>query len=218
MAQRPRMNRIHLQTGIRNLINDSKDFLTARTATSPRAAGDAIEGIIGGGLAGLLGPFCIDYRGTFPRRAMEDIAFTGGDGKYYVVDVKTHRNDTRFNMPNLISVERLARFYENDDKVFIVLLISYGVSGNRATVTAVTFVPIEFLHWDCLRIGALGWGQIQLANANAVTIRDGYLRKHWMLELCDAMLAFYPGEIAKTRRRVDRFRQVQTFWQQRRDR
>ena len=206
--------RVRLQNKIRKLINDSPDFLTTGTAASPRAAGDAIERIIGGGLARLLGPFCTNYSDKFSRRAMEDIAFKGGDGMDYVVDVKTHRGDTRFNMPNLISVERLARFYEKADKVFILLLITYGVSGNRVAVTSVTFVPIEFLHWDCLRIGALGWGQIQLANANVVTIRDGYPRNLWMLELCDAMLAFYPKEIAKTRRRVERFRRVQAFWQE----
>ena len=29
-------------------------------------------------------------------------------------------------------------------------------------VQKVHFVPIEFLSWDCLTIGALGWGQIQI--------------------------------------------------------
>lgn len=40
---------------------------------------------------------------------MADIAFKDRDDFYYVVDVKTHREDTKFNMPNLTSVERLAR-------------------------------------------------------------------------------------------------------------
>lgn len=39
---------------------------------------------------------------------MADLAFTDKEGIYSVVDVKTHREDTRFNMPNLTSVERLA--------------------------------------------------------------------------------------------------------------
>jgi len=56
---------------------------------------------------------------------MADLAFTDKDGFYYVVDVKTHRLDTKFNMPNLTSVERLARFYEEDVNYFSLLKIDY---------------------------------------------------------------------------------------------
>jgi hypothetical protein len=37
------------------------------------------------------------------------------------VDVKTHREETAFNMPNLTSVDRLARFYEDDANFFVML-------------------------------------------------------------------------------------------------
>ncbi len=131
---------------------------------------------------------------------------------YYVVDVKTHRTDTRFNMPNLISVERLARFYENDLNYFVLLIVSYHLEATRAIVTQVRFVPIEFLGWDCLTIGALGWGQIQIANSNNIVIKPGYPRKSWMLELCDVMLQFYPKEIAKIGKRLDKFREIREFW------
>ena len=54
---------------------------------------------------------------------MADLAFTDKEGIYSVVDVKTHREDTRFNMPNLTSVERLARFYESDANVFSLIVV-----------------------------------------------------------------------------------------------
>jgi hypothetical protein len=91
-------------------------------------------------------------------------------------------------------------------------MISYGVTGNTARVSEVKFVPIEFLGWDCLTIGALGWGQIQIANSNFITVRPGYSRKQWMLEFCDVMLEFYPKEIAKIGDRISRFEQVREFW------
>ena len=78
-------------------------------------------------------------------------------------------------------------------------------------------MPIEFLGWDCLTIGALGWGQIQIANANRVTINPGYSRKRWMLEFCDALLEFYPKEIVKIGERVTRFEQVREHWLQKPD-
>ncbi|WP_343414900.1 hypothetical protein [Candidatus Amarolinea dominans] len=74
-------------------------------------------------------------------------------------------------------------------------------------------MPIEFLGWDCLTIGALGWGQIQIANSNFVSVNPGYSRRRWMIELCDVMLEFYPKEIAKIGDRIGRFEQIRAFWQ-----
>ncbi|MFH1686223.1 MAG: hypothetical protein ABIE70_01720 [bacterium] len=206
-----------VQDKVRDLVNASPDFLSKNTAQSPRAAGDAIENVVAASFDKILGEHCGEYSSHFARRAMADLAFKDRDGLYYIVDVKTHRTDTKFNMPNLTSVERLARFYEDDANYFTVLLVSYSVEGVKASVRHVTFVPIEFLGWDCLTIGALGWGQIQIANSNVVTVNPGYARKRWMLEFCDVMLEFYPKEIAKMGERVSRFEQVREFWSRKAD-
>ena len=198
-------------------LNLQEDFLSISTATSPRAVGDAIQEILADKFQTLLGNFCAEYSADFARRAMADLAFSDPDGFYYVVDVKTHRVDTRFNMPNLTSVERLARFYQDDLNYFVILMVSYTVSGTRLDVRDVKFVPIEFLMWDCLTIGALGWGQIQIANSNRINIQPFYSRKSWMLELCDNVLEFYPKEIAKIDERIGRFRQVREFWESKND-
>ena len=148
---------------------------------------------------------------------MADLAFTDNDGFYTVVDVKTHREDTKFNMPNLTSVERLARFYESDSNIFCLILIRYVVKGTKVTATEVTFTPIEFLSWECLTVGALGWGQIQISNSNNIKIIDGYSRKKWMLDLCDTLLEFYPKEIQKIQERIGRFEDVKAYWTTRDD-
>ena len=148
---------------------------------------------------------------------MADLAFTDKDGFYYVVDVKTHRLDTKFNMPNLTSVERLARFYEDDSNYFVVLKIDYEVEKVRAVIKKATFVPIEFLSWDCLTIGALGWGQIQIANSNIVKVIPKNSRKQWMLELCDTLFEFYPREIEKINERISYFKKVRKYWENKKD-
>ncbi len=148
---------------------------------------------------------------------MADLAFEDNAGLYYIVDVKTHRLSTKFNMPNLTSVERLARFYEDDKNHFVLLMIAYDVNGVRAVIENVTFVPIEFLDWDCLTIGALGWGQIQIANSNRITVNPGYSRKKWMIELCDTRLEFYPKEIAKIGKRIAHFQKIRELWEKRAD-
>ena len=205
---------LEIQERVRDLLNGSPDFLSANTARSPRAVGDAIEYLIGNAFKELLGEYCSEYSSTFARRAMADVAFTDADGLYYIVDVKTHRSDAKFNMPNLTSVERLARFYQDDSNYFTILMVKYTVEEIRAVVSEVKFVPIEFLDWNCLTVGALGWGQIQIANANRITVNAGYSRRKWMLEFCDTMLEFYPKEIQKIGERLVHFEQVRNFWLQ----
>ena len=202
---------------IKIFLNSQKDFLSARTLNSPRAAGDAIESIIADNFQKIIGNLAGEYSSSFARRAMADLAFTDRDGFYYVVDVKTHRLDTKFNMPNLTSVERLSRFYEEDANYFSLLKIDYKINGTRAEIKKVVFAPIEFFDWDCLTIGALGWGQIQIANANIVNLVPKNSRKKWMLELCDTLLEFYPKEIWKITERIGHFKKIRKFWENKKD-
>ncbi|MCG8584955.1 MAG: hypothetical protein MI757_09615 [Pirellulales bacterium] len=201
-------------TRIKDFLNQQQDFLSGNTIKSTRAAGDAIEDILSDNFENLLtDTWCKQYSSQFARRAMADLAFNDHDDLYYVVDVKTHRLSTKFNMPNLTSVQRLARFYEDDTNYFVVLMVSYDIKGHGAEIDKVEFVPIEFLGWDCLTIGALGWGQIQIANSNFISINSGYSRRTWMIELCDTLLEFYPKEIAKIDSRIKKFEKIKAEWE-----
>lgn len=202
---------------IKKFLNNYPDFLTPDTGTSPRATGDAIQHILEENFAQIIGNLSKEYSANFARRAMADLAFKDPDDLYCIVDVKTHRLQTKFNMPNLTSVERLARFYEDDQNYFVLLMIAYTISGVGVNVESVHFAPIEFLSWECLTIGALGWGQIQLADANNLIINKGYSRKRWMLALCDTLDAFYPREIEKITNRIHHFKQVRAQWEEKVD-
>lgn len=98
-----------------------------------------------------------------------------------------------------------------------VLFVKYAIEGTKVKTERAHFVPIEFLSWDCLTIGALGWGQIQIANANVININEGYSRKKWMIELCNVMLEFYPKEIGKIHERIEYFRRVKRRWEKKQE-
>lgn len=188
------------------------DFLSPSTLKSPRAAGDALQEIIGEKFQDFAKGYCSEYSNEFARRSMADMAFVDTFGNYHIVDVKTHREDAKFSMPNLTSVERLSRFYEDDTNFFSLLIIKYRIDGSSLIVTHVAFTPIEFLDWNCLTIGALGWGQIQIANSHHINIRQNYPRKKWMIELCDTLLEFYPKEIGKIQNRIKKFEHIKEIW------
>lgn len=119
-----------VQNEIKDFLNAQEQFLSGSTAKSTRAVGDAIQDILSESFQSILGSeLCAEYSSQFARRAMADLAFEDADKLYYVVDVKTHRLSTKFNMPNLTSVERLSRFYEDDKNYFVVLLFR-GTDGS----------------------------------------------------------------------------------------
>jgi len=59
-------------------------------------------------------------------------------------------------MPNLTSVERLARFYGDSKNYFVLLLVSYVIENDLLLFKECKFIPIEYLNWSCLTLGALG--------------------------------------------------------------
>src|SRR3989344_1577058 len=199
-----------LEDKIKQLLNSGFDISKIE---APWIVGD----YLGENFKTILGNLVGEYSSSFARRAMADLAFTDKDGFYYVVDVKTHRLDTKFNMPNLTSVERLSRFYEEDVNYFSILKIDYQIKGSKAIIKNVIFIPIEFFNWNCLTIGALGWGQIQIANANVVNIVSKNSRKKWMLNLCDELLEFYPKEVGKIAERINYFKKIRKFWKKKSD-
>jgi hypothetical protein len=199
---------------IKNELNNSEVFVNNKIGLSPRMVGDTIQEIVEQIFAKKLPKeIGVPIDEKFARRAMADLAFTDASGKYVIVDVKTHNEETKFNMPNLISVERLARFYMDDENTFSILVIKYTLKDNRPVVSEVIFEPIEKLDWSCLTVGALGWGQIQIANSNIIRISEEQTRKTWMLELCDAIDIFYPKEIVKIKERIEYFVRVREFWE-----
>lgn len=197
---------------IQSFLNNQTDIMSKSTIASPRAVGDALQSLLEANFDTLLKGDIKEYSSDFARRSMADLAFTDKSDFYHVVDVKTHRLDTVFNMPNLTSVERLSRFYENDTNYFDLLLITYSVDELNIKIEKVQFTPIENLKWNCLTIGALGWGQIQIANSNTVNVDHSITRKDWMLQLCNTMMGFYPNEISKINDRIKRFQAVKEYW------
>lgn len=188
-------------------------LLNKSTVNSPRAVGDAVQEYLETHFEKCLPQGSVkEFNAAFARRAMADFAFTDVDDNYYVIDCKTHNLDTAFNMPNLTSVERLSRFYQDSKNYFSILISEYRVEKTELVFKDCKFIPIEMLDWSCLTLGALGWGQIQIANSNNIVIAENNTRKRWMLQLCDMLDIFYPNEISKITQRIEHFKKVRDFW------
>ncbi len=196
------------------LLNDNASALVSQTSlSSPRAIGDAVQMFLSEYLEDCFPKGVIkNMENDFERRSMEDMAFYDYSNCYFAIDAKTHNCQTVFNMPNLISVQRLAKFYRNDTNYFCILLVEYEIQNNAIWYKKCHFKPIEQFSWECLSLGALGWGQIQIANANRLKFQKTINRKAWMLQFFDLLSEFYDAEIGKIGQRKLFFDQEKEYW------
>jgi hypothetical protein len=139
-----KFNLINFTNDIRDMLEDNDSKFGSNP--SPRTVGDIcqslIEDLFLNGSIKIIGNPIAE---KFARRAMADVAFEDKEGNYIMVDIKTHNTTTVFNMPNLTSVERLSRFYEDDKNYFSILLITYSINNGLINFNEVKFIPIEYL-------------------------------------------------------------------------
>ena len=193
-----------LESEIIRFLSDHESFIVSEAfQRSTRGVGDAIEDLIVKNLGDIASNISDVTHTDFSRRAMEDVALES-DGNYYAIDIKTHRLSTKFNMPNLTSVKRLMDFYEERSNYFTVAMIEYNLSdsGELADLYA-TVEPIEHFSWECLRIGALGWGQIQFRNASDIVVNTSQTRKEWLKLFTSRLREHYAGEKEKIEERLE---------------
>jgi len=203
-----------IEVNVLSFLNSNKKMMNKRSLDSPRAVGDAVQNILEENFAECVPEGIIkDFNSSFARRSMADFAFTDCNGFYHVIDNKTHNLGTQFNMPNLTSVERLSRFYQDDKNYFDLLFIAYKAEDGELLFDECHFEPIEHFEWSCLTLGALGWGQIQIANSNILKIDNKITRRKWMLDLCSALEIFYPREIEKITDRIEHFKNIREYWE-----
>ena len=205
-----------IEGNILQLLNaNAANIVSNVSLDSPRAVGDAVQEFLAEHLMQCIPSEVLEsFEKDFQRRSMEDMAFYDKNKNYYAVDVKTHNKGTLFNMPNLISVKRLATFYKNDTNFLYILFVEYKIENSGIHYLNCHFRPIEGFDWSCLTMGALGWGQIQIANSNNLQFCTP-VRKNWMLRLCDVIDQFYETEMGKIRERKTWFESIRNFWKKR---
>ncbi len=187
--------------------------IPATLMSKQRTLGDAVENAVVERFADICAEFSTEVTVSFSNRALEDVAFRY-NSRYFAVDVKTRNAAARFSMPNLISVDRLLKFYDNPDNYFVLAMIGYRVispSSNRQEtvmlqVGEIIVSDIEHIGWQSLTIGALGSGQLQIKDASKLVLNPESSRPDWLHELYYRLMRFYEGEIKKNGQRLEQVR------------
>jgi hypothetical protein len=135
-------------------------------------------------------------------RSPEDFMITA-DGISNLVDVKTRQLGTDFNMPNLISVDRLDKILSNSTQELYYWMIDYRVNKDGScTVEHSEIRTVWSLPWPALAIQNLGKGQLQICKWDKVA-EHASDKDAWHAQLKEQRKKFYHKQIAKLQRILD---------------
>ncbi len=143
-----------------------------------------------------------EYRDSYaPARSVrspED--FTINTGCTHYIDVKTRQLGTDFNMPNLISVDRLDKILSDVDVELWYWMIDYEVDDRGQCVVRHSEIrTVWSLPWPALSIQNLGKGQLQISNWTVIDSASTD-KSNWHQELRARRRAFYLKQAQKFQR------------------
>ena len=130
------------------------------------------------------------------KRTIEDVQINYGK-LTYKVDVKTHGANNELSMPNLISIDRLRKFYESDDNFLIYVFINYSTENNITKINKIDVKYIEEIHWSMLAIQNIGKGQLQIKDMKNDLLFTEADREKWMTTLRLKAVKYYDKLIEK---------------------
>ena len=116
------------------------------------------------------------------------------------IDTKSHDLNSEFSMPNLISIDRLAKFYKTDTNYLLYIFIDYVTVDNITTIKNVLVKLVEELSWEILAIQNLGKGQLQIKNMNNELLFIDANRVSWLSTLKSNAYIYYDKLIEKVKR------------------
>jgi len=162
-----------------------------------RGVGDVVEKLVAQAIVEAAeGRDGVSAQHARTRRSMEDVKLLAGEACFNV-DVKTRNLGSDFSMPNIVSIQRLDRFYRKGTNVFVVLTAEYSDLGGEIAVENLGWRRVEEICWSCLSIQNLGQGQLQLADARQPIRRFEGDRCDWMRLLHAEGSAFYGRQAEK---------------------
>jgi hypothetical protein len=136
------------------------------------------------------------------KRSIEDVGIVTTEYDDINIYIKTHDSKAELSMPNLISISRLKKFYKNDKNLLLYVFVKYINFGHSIQILDVQVKSIEQLNWECLTIGNLGKGQLQVRNMNEISFQNHMTRNDWMERLSYDVVIYYQSLVNK----------IQTKW------
>jgi hypothetical protein len=107
-------------------------------------------------------------------------------------------------MPNISSIDRISKFYTNDENIFDLIIVKYENGPNGfIVILEVLCCSLETICLENITIGNLGTGQLQLKNKHIV-LDTNVSRAEWKAVFKQRVYNFYNKEAKKAQERASK--------------
>ena len=130
------------------------------------------------------------------KKSMEDVSVVS-DGVTYMLDPKSHNVDSEFSMPNLSSISRIKKLFDNDKKEMMYVFVDYRIFGQVVRIEDIKVLYLWELDMSMLGIGALGKGQLQIKNLNKELVVSDEGKQIWYGKLKTQVKEYLAKQIKK---------------------
>jgi hypothetical protein len=144
------------------------------------------------------------------KRSIEDMIVETQNETFYV-DVKTADQGGTFSMPNLISVDRLHKLYQDPSKTIMLIFVDYEwIDDATIAILDIRQSRIEEIDMESLHVQNLGKGQLQLRNGTVIRADPTVTRGIWMNDFINMVIAFKKQLLEKTQKDLEMWSSLQT--------
>ena len=130
------------------------------------------------------------------KKSMEDVSVVS-NGVTYMLDPKSHNVDSEFSMPNLSSISRIKKLFDNDKKEMMYVFVDYKIDGQVVRIEDIKVLYLWELDMSMLGIGALGKGQLQIKNLNKELVISDEGKQIWYGKLKTQVKEYLVKQIKK---------------------
>lgn len=180
---------------IENVLIDLLNSTFETKSLAQRGIADKIEKICTDKIFELNGNDVV-VKNAKSKRSIEDVQIEHNNNTYKI-DIKSHGIDNEFSMPNLISIDRLRKFYDSVNNYLVYVFVDYTTKDDVTKITKIEVKLVEELHWSMLAIQNLGKGQLQIKDMNNELIFTEPNRTKWMDTLKTRAVKYYEKLIEK---------------------
>ena len=189
-------SQLNIKNHLTELITENLQDFDLVDGGQQRTIGDLVEKKVIEIILQNQNPLINEVKLSTGKKSMEDVSVVS-NGVTYMLDPKSHNVDSEFSMPNLSSISRIKKLFDNDKKEMMYVFVDYKIDGQVVRIEDIKVLYLWELDMSMLGIGALGKGQLQIKNLNKELVISDEGKQIWYGKLKTQVKEYLAKQIKK---------------------
>jgi len=189
-------SQLNIKNHLTELITENLQDFDLVDGGQQRTIGDLVEKKVIEIVLQNQSPIINEVKLSTGKKSMEDVSVLS-NGVTYMLDPKSHNVESEFSMPNLSSISRIKKLFDNDKREMMYVFVDYKIDGQVVRIEDIKVLYLWELDMSMLGIGALGKGQLQIKNLNKELVISDEGKQIWYGKLKTQVKEYLAKQIKK---------------------